>query len=34
MKGKKMKQHGEHVSPCGIISLPQMSLPVFFMIAL
>jgi len=34
MKGKKMKQHGEHVSPRGIIFLPQMFLPVFFMIAL
>jgi len=34
MKGKKMKQYGEHVSPRGIIFLPQMFLPVFFMIAL
>jgi len=28
-----MKQHGEHVSPRGIIFLPQIFLPAFFMIA-
>jgi len=33
MRGKKMEQHGEHVSPRGIIFLPGMFLPVFFIIA-